>query len=407
MDPLAHPCPRAAAAAVAGLFFGAALLAACGPPRASAPEWPRGAHVLADVAALDALLGRFARAPGTPAGERAARLRGALPACALAYGSDPEADLLRALEALRCGAAAPAALEALRAGHAIAFARTLEAEGESAAASSRALRGRIDLSPAGRVSLALELPRDAVSGALALLLPGAAPPQPALLSDASALIRARVRPDGGLALRELVPAASQADRLFHLRSALFSELVLEGSWELAVYLPAAPSRWPRVAAALGIRSRAAAQRALDGFVAELAQRWPLPQQERQLAGAAALCLPELRLLPELAPCAQVGERALAIGWNAASLEHALARTDRAPEPATAAAPAAAALTVELARIPEADALLAGAAPHAQALAAAAWQRLAVGGSAGDSDYSLWAELEPARADALAQTGAPP
>ncbi len=411
----------------ASFLLAAVLAAACGPSPPAETAVPPGALVVTEVSALDSLLARIELAAGTPAGLRAAGLRRALPSCAIAYGRDPQGDLLRALEALRCGAEVPPALEALRAGRALAFSLPLRAAsalanaGESAdparhTAALRPLRGSVALDPEGRVSLQLELPRESVSAALSLLLPGSEPAGAPLLASNSALIRARVRPAGSFALASLIPAASQGDRLFQLRSALFSELVLDGSWELAVYLPEAPLLWPRVALALGLRNRAAAEQALAGFLAELAKSWPLPQREVLLGGARALCLPELRLLPELAPCAQVGERALTLGWNAASLEHALEG-----EKAEIAAPAAraastlygaqsadvaargAALAIELARVPEADALLAGNAPAtaAAAAAAAAWQRLLAGGSAQGSDYALWLELEPLREATLA------
>jgi hypothetical protein len=391
--PNSEPARRGVRTALAAVAL--ALAAACSPRQAAGPALPPGAHVQADVAALAALLGAFDALAATPAGQRAAELRQSLPACALATGADASGDLLGALRNLRCELSAPPGLVALRGAHAIGFAAPLRAGRE-------ALRGWIDVAPDGRVSAELTLPRDAAPAALAALLPGAEPAGPALFSGGESLIRARLRPEGGLALAELVPAQSQGDQLFHLRSALFGSLVLDGSLELAVYLPAAPARWPRVALALGVRNRALAEKALQGFLSELRASWPLPQRETTIAGQRASCLPELRLLPELAPCAQVGERALALGWNAESLAHALG-SEPAELGEVANRAGGAALAVELASIPEADALLAGATPDASA-APPRYRRLLAGGAPTSGGHSLWFELE---AQASAQPPAAP
>jgi hypothetical protein len=372
---------------------------ACSPPRDAEPAFPPGAHVQAEVAALSELLGAFEPLAATPAGQRAAELRRALPACALATGTDASGDLLGAIGNLSCDARAPESLRALRGTRPIAFAVPLGAD------SALAL-GTAEVAAEGRIAFDLRLPRDATPAWIAALLPGPEPAGPALFTGTDALIRARSKPEGGLALAELVPAASQGDQLFHLRSALFGSLILDGSLELAIYAPSAPAHWPRVALALGVRSRAAAQEALQRFLEELGQSWPLPQRATEIAGATAICLPELKLLPELAPCAQVGAAALAIGWNAESLEHALAGEPAELGDETARG-AGAALAVELARIPEADALLAGRAPAAAATGGR-WQRLLAGGAPNADGHALWFDLEPAaKPSPLAAAGLSP
>ena len=189
---------------------------------------------------------------------------------------------------------------------------------------SAALLGSADIAPDGGIESEIELPDAALTGAAKLLLPGEAPPGRAQLASRDSLVHVRVRPSGGLDLTSLVPAGGQADRMFQLRSALFSGVRLEGSWEVALYVPADGQRMPRGALALGVTQRAAAVAAMDAFVDALREAWPMRRSEFSLGDAAGACLPDLNLAPDLAPCYLATGDQLVIGWNAASLRHALA-----------------------------------------------------------------------------------
>jgi hypothetical protein len=165
-------------------------------------------------------------------------------------------------------------------------------------------------------------------------------------------VHLRVRPRDGIDLASLVPPGSQGDRLFRLRSELFSAAVLDGTWEGAVYLPERAGGMPGVAIALGVKRRNAAVAAAERFVADLQETWSVRRSDFRLRVGEGACLLDLSVLPDLAPCYVATADALVVGWNAASLERALAS-------AMMAAPdAAGRLDVNLALIHRADDLLA-------------------------------------------------
>jgi hypothetical protein len=324
--------------------------AACSNPAGTAPAEPAGAALLGRRAPLAALLEGFARLEGTPLGRRARSLATALPDCAELEAAAPADDAGALFDALRCasGSAALADLRAARGGADLAFVWPL--------AQGLALRGTLRVHPTGDVEAALELPRAAARGARELLVPGEAPAGPAALSAAERLLHARVRPAGGLDLAALAAPGGQGDRLFRLRSELFRGLVLDGTWEAALYLPGPGEPVPRAALALGFTQREAAVAAAEAFVEELTRTWPVRRSFFAHAGAQGACLLDLRILPAFAPCYVATARALVLGYNPASLRQAL---DGAPPPA---AGEAGALFVDLARFAEADARLGAAAP---------------------------------------------
>ncbi|NQZ95026.1 MAG: hypothetical protein HRU01_00820 [Myxococcales bacterium] len=304
------------AACTLAVSFG---IAACSGTRApAAPDWPNGFAISARRDAVLRLLTSLASLAGTPIAARAVELRDRLPNCPLLEAHDAAGDLGVALGSLRC--AEPTGplglLERRRADRDLAFSLRWT--------DSAALLGSADIAPDGGIESEIELPDAALTGAAKLLLPGEAPPGRAQLASRDSLVHVRVRPSGGLDLTSLVPAGGQADRMFQLRSALFSGVLLEGSWEVALYVPADGQRMPRGALALGVTQRAAAVAAMDAFVDALREAWPMRRSEFSLGDAAGACLPDLNLAPDLAPCYLATGDQLVIGWNAASLRHALA-----------------------------------------------------------------------------------
>jgi hypothetical protein len=292
-------------------FTACVFACACADPPAApaAPALAPGLHVVGDAAALVRVAERAARLTGTPLGNAAARALERLKPCAsVAWGSAPSLDALALLDALACGDP-PAPLAAMRA-DAVAV-RALTPEGVS-------FDGRATVDAQGGLALEGALAGTPPGGAR-LLVPGD-DPGPAVLAG-GALAHARVRPAGGLDLASLVSNASQADTMFRLKSGLFSGSVLDGTWELAVY-PA--DGMPRAALALGHRSSAAAVAAIEGFITDLRATWSFHRAPFELAGEKGACLPELNLLPELAPCYLARDHELVVGWNEASVRAALA-----------------------------------------------------------------------------------
>jgi hypothetical protein len=329
---------RALAAACAAL---ATLTLACG--RDAGPAWPPGAHLSANGPAFRDLLARFSGLEGTPLGRHARRLAERTEGCREVAGRADDGSLDALLESVACADAPPGAGIALARGDADLLWIAPLGEARRLVARGRATR-------AGWV-LDAQLDPPARDGPAALLAPSAEPAGRAVLAAQSALVHARVRPRGGLDLASLVPAGSQGDRLFRLRSALFSGAVLGGTWEVAAYMPGDADALPPMAVALDVRSRDAAVRAAETFLSEIAAAWPVhrtPARFRASEPVEGACLLDLNILPGFAPCYAATERALVVGWNPASLERALAG------PAPAPAEAASHLAVRLDRLDEAD-----------------------------------------------------
>jgi hypothetical protein len=159
---------------------------------------------------------------------------------------------------------------------------------------------------------------------LALLLPAADEPGRSLLSSDQALTHIRIRPDGGLNLASLVSQDGWANRLFQLRSELFLATALKGNWELAVYLPEEHQQMPPMALAVDFNHRGAAVKAMEQFLDQVMQAWPvrkIPFAAREWPGA---CLSNLQVMPDLEPCYVATDKALVVGWNPSSIEHAVA-----------------------------------------------------------------------------------
>jgi hypothetical protein len=328
-------------AALLALALGAG---ACAREATAPATWPPGALLVGRSSALASLAERLERIEGTPLAREAAAWREALPGCEVVEVQAPQASLASLRAGLRCAdASGPlAVVHRDRGEHALAFAWPIGDE---------RVTGHLDLLPDGDLDLRFEVPGGAFAGPRALLRPGAAEPGPAVLGGDDALLHARLRPEGGIDLPALLAQGSQADQLFALRSRLFSAAILDGTWELALYLPAENERLPRAALALGIRHAEAARAAADRFLDEIETHWPLRRTPFALGDARGACLPELRVLPGLAPCYVATDRALVVGWSETSLRKAL-------DGSAPALPESGGLVADLARLPAADARLA-------------------------------------------------
>jgi hypothetical protein len=299
------------------LGLGSALWIATGCGEIEAIErWPSGAALLADTRGLDRLLEHVAQLEGTPLARRAERLRASLPDCPIVEGRAESGQISDIWAALTCatGSADLIALEQARNGWDVALSVPV-AGGHGV--------GTLSISASGDVELELRLPRVAAEGLASLALPGGEATGAAELSESETLIHARVRPQGGLDLASLVPADSQGARLFRLKSELFAGLVLDGVWEIATYLPEEGKAMPRTALALNFSNRTAAVAAMEDFIGNLQESWPVARTFFRLGEADGACLLDLAIMPGLAPCYVATDRALIIGWNPASLRKAL------------------------------------------------------------------------------------
>jgi len=328
----------------------AAVALAIGACAERAPEsqWPAGALLVGRTAALRSLLDDLQQLDGTPLAAQARRLDDRLPDCESVEAHAPSGRLGDLVGALACSAT-PSPLQAVH-----------RRRGENDLLLALPVEGGTRVWIAARdtaqgISLALRWRDAPTEGALALLLPGTEPSGPALLGSAERLVHARVRPLGGLDLTALVPRESQGNRLFRLRSELFTGVVLDGTWEAAVYLPEPDHAMPRAALALGFELRGPAVAALERFIDQITSAWPVQRSAFALGAAAGACLLDLNVLPELAPCYVATERALVIGWNAASLAPALAAHTHGT-PVGARAPGSA--VIDFARFAQADASVA-------------------------------------------------
>src|SRR5262249_22152546 len=264
-----------------------------------------------------------------------------------------------------------------------------------------ALRGALRFEN-GALALDLRWPDPPADRALRLLVPGGAPAGPDRPASAGRLVHLRVRPRAGLDLAALVPADSQADRLFRLKSALLAGAVLDGTWEAAVYLPERPDAMPGAALALGFRVRDAAVAAIEHFLADLQQTWPVHRVELRGPAGNGACLPDLNMLPDLAPCYVAAADAIVIGWNPASLGRALAppaqvsRSEpKASEDRRAGeADAPARLDLDLALIQRADDLLARAFPGSSPPLHWPWSRVRASGREDAGAIVVRATLAP-------------
>jgi hypothetical protein len=347
----------------------------CGEHRSLGRDWPSGTLVIARTEALARLLARLQRLEGTRLARRAAALAESLPDCEWLEGREEEGPPADVWSGLQCRPpdSALAGLDRERAGRDLAFA--LPENG-----GHRTL-GTLAIDASGDVEVEVLLPRSAFAGSWALTLPSAEPPGPALLSHADELVHARLRPEGGLDIASLVPESSQADRMFRLKSELFAGAVLDGTWEVAIYLPEPGHPMPRSALAVGFSLKRPAVAAMERFVNDLQAAWPVRRSGFAVGAAEGACLLDLNLLPDLAPCYVATEGALVIGWNRTSVRKALAK-DAEMAGGNGALTPRGGLTVDLERFPDADARFAQlVSPETLPAPAGAypWRRLTANG----------------------------
>ncbi|MHC4916760.1 MAG: hypothetical protein ACYTGB_14840 [Planctomycetota bacterium] len=378
----ALPIPHGLAAALAGLCLLGLLTGACADRRSRQSDWPEGALLVARTEALAQLLSRLEQLEGTPLATRARALHRALPPCDTVESQAASGELAQLASRLACRAP-QSALERLdreRGDRDLAFALPLAGGGR--------VLGLLSLGEGGSVELELQLPDAALGGARALLAPGSASPGASVLSGSETLIHARLRPEGGLDVAQLVPDRGQAARLFHLKSELFAGLVLDGTWEGTVYLPEPARPMPRAALALGFSHRDAAVSAMESFVRKLQATWPVHRSFFSIGEASGACLLDLNILPDFAPCYVATNRSLVVGWNPASLRKAL------DGEGAGSLGQAGGLVVDFERFADADALLARhALPEGAALPRSyPWRRLVAEGKRGDDGLRLSVSL---------------
>lgn len=352
----------------AAMFALLVALCGCDDPRPRQADWPEGLLLVGRRAALAELTQQLGILGETPLASTSRALADALPDCETVEAFVSEGSVPDLPRALRCGTAEGelAAVHAARAGSDLVFATPTRG-------GVRWL-GRMRVAQ-GNVALKLARTGNANDGALSLFLPGGNPVAPTRLGAAGRIVHVRVRPND-LDLAALIPERGQADQLFRLRSALFRSGVLDGTWELAVYAPETGRPTPGVALALGVRWPAPAVAAAEGFIDELRASWPVTRSAFSAGPHSGACLRDLKILPDFAPCYVATEEALIVGWNASSVNAALAGA----APNTETNTAAARMVIELARVRETDLQLARLSPEVGAQAALPWPWQRVVGS---------------------------
>jgi len=366
-----------------GLGFALGIAAGCGEIE-TAPRWPSGAALLANTHSLERLLAEIALLEGTPLARRAERIRAQLPECPAVEARAESGRIADLWTAFECAAGNRdlVALEHAREGWDLAVSVPFAGDHWLGALSIGANRD---------VEIELRLPRAAGEGLARLALPGDEAAGAVELSESETLVHARVRPQGGLDLASLVPADSQGARLFRLKSELFAGVALDGVWEIAIYLPEQGDPMPRTALALNFSQRSAAVAAMEEFIRDLQESWPVARTPFRIGDAEGACLLDLAIMPGLAPCYVATQRALVVGWNPASLRKAL--DGHAVEPGGLGDRSGA--IVHLDRFTEADRILAFAQsvdvkPHSTPYP---WRRITADGTRDRSGFRLQLRFE--------------
>lgn len=359
------------------------LAGECTQSESPVARLPEGTTLLTKTAALKRSLERIMEIEQTPLARWARGVHQSLPACPLITGHAPSGRLVDLWPTLACNSAATG-LEVSLGKHDMAFASVRDAASEN-------IVGLVDVAADGDISLDLSIPQSFSDGGFGLLLPGSKPPGTSLLSGRDTLLHTRIRPSAGLNLASLIAADSQGAQMFRLDTELFAGVVLEGSWELAIYMPDEGSRMPRMAIALGFEFRSAAIAAMDSFIEKLEQTWPVVRSPFRVGEAEGACLLGLRLLPELAPCYVASDAALVIGWNPTSLRKSLGD----PTDSFAELGDLGGVTIDLARFVQADEILsrALAAPTGSFSGGFPWRRLVATGRPNDSGFQLFVRLQ--------------
>ena len=366
---------RAGRARAWSALLALAPLIGCG--RSASTELP-GAWWAGRGAAAREILAQIAELEGTPLARRARELAAALPDCEWVGVHAPDGELTKLVQGARClSDGEPLDRIGRASGSDLVFA-VPNPKGDP-------LRGALRFEN-GALTLDLRWPDLPAEGVIRLLVPGDAPAGPDRLASSGRLVQLRVR--AGLDLAALVPEGSQADRLFRLKSGIFASAVLDGTWEGAVYLPERAGGMPGIAVALGFSIRSAAVAAMEHFIADLQQTWPVHRSELHGPAGDGACLPDLNVLPDLAPCYVATADSLVVGWNVTSLQRALSGV------APGAPDTPARLNLDLALIQRADDLLARAFPGSQPPLHWPWSRVLATGGEEDGALALRVTLLP-------------
>jgi len=315
---------RLPAAAAVILALALLLAAAC---RDDKPALPEGVWLAGDAVALRDLLQGFESFHGSRIARWSAEGRARIASCteAVAHFAGGSAEAGDLLEALRCRdeGGEDAALDVLRGDADAVLAATV------AETTLVARIRRFDDGTESGWKAVLELPEGDFQSAAAQLLPApAGEAGVTVLAGNDVLFQGRFAADRGIDLGSWVKAQSAVDRLFRLKSEVFSSLILSGVWEVAMYEPSPGDEMPPIALAAEHREPRTARLAMERFLDELSKVWLLVPSPVRLGDLEGACYNDLRLLPALAPCYVVSDRALILGWNVHSLERALAAPGR-------------------------------------------------------------------------------
>lgn len=312
-----------------GLLLLAVLSTSCSSPQPSQVTEPilsGGTALLVDSTALQTLLHQLEAFEDSPLAALAGPTRARTRHCngdVSGWSAKPELSAL--VNSLRCDEDPSqrqlplAAMKELRGEASLVLTIAIEDQGHAIATSH--------IGPIGSLRGSLSLPLPAPDSPWSLLVPAAQAPEPATLHAETALIYARLRTEGGLRPAAFVPEGSQGDKLMGLKSGLFSGLLFDGSWEFAFYPPGPGELLLPWAASLGVRSRKAAIAGVEAWIEDLSRRWPLTRSPHVDNTIQGVCLRDLNVLPDLAPCYHADERALVIASNDRALGLAVRRTD--------------------------------------------------------------------------------
>ena len=114
---------------------------------------------------------------------------------------------------------------------------------------------------------------------------------------------------------------------------------------------------PPLTLAVHVRQRQAAERAVEALIARTNERWSATRTPWELGPYRGACLLDLNVLPGLAPCYVMTDRAVVLGWNPVAIAAALSRPAAPPPPDSTAAEAAGTLALYFDRFTVADARL--------------------------------------------------
>ncbi len=372
------------AVVVALLLTSALFVLACRsqqPVGAPAGHWLSG-----DAEAMRELLARFETLEGTPIAAWADSLRARLVDCSTFQARTDEQSASSLVDALACDAEPirDDELTVYRAGHPLAFAIPIAGSGR--------LVGRLEIEANGSIRADAHLEGLPEVGFSSLLIPGAKPAGRAALSSRDILVHARLRPAAGLNFAAWIDSETQADAMFRLRSKIFLSGILDGAWEIGIYAPAPEQLTPPMALALDISQQALAAGAMEQFVSELEETWPIHHRSFRFGESEGACIVDLQILPDLMPCYVVAPRRLVVGWNPASIYAALGKGG---EPAAAELDEQGGLIVFLDRLPSADRVLREqlGAPLDEGPVDYVWRRLRLEGRPAGAGLDIHFELD--------------